>query len=59
LPDGFRGRTCATIGPTHHDWRRRALSPKEEGILLAITEGHSNKAIAAHLSVTEDAVNGQ
>lgn len=36
-----------------------SLSPVEVRVLSLIAEGHSNKEIAAQLSVTEDAVKGQ
>jgi two-component system, NarL family, response regulator len=36
-----------------------ALSPAEVRVLSLIAEGHTNKEIAASLSVTEDAVKGQ
>ena len=45
------------IGPEHA--AEETLSPAEVRVLRLIADGHSNKEIAALLSVTEDAVKGQ
>jgi len=36
-----------------------ALSPAEVRVLTLVAQGHSNKEVAARLSVTEDAIKGQ